>query len=88
MLTHIIHVDIVSYDFILVIIIMEVGEVVGIGIVKIAVDIVMIEDMEGEVGDMVEVDPQRSLMNPHLLLLLVVYQMVQCKEILIEYLII
>ena len=57
------------------------------GNVKIAVGIMMIEDMEGVVGDMVEDDPLRSLTNPHSLHLLVGFQIMLYKGILIESLI-
>ena len=59
-------------------------EVGVIGTVKIVVDIVTIEDMEGVVGGMVEEGLLRSLMNPHSLHLLVGFQMVLYKETLIE----
>ena len=59
-----------------------VAVVVVIGIVKIAAEIVMIGGME--VVDMVVEDPQRYLMNPHSLHLLVDYLMALYKEILIE----
>ena len=57
------------------------------GNVKIAVGIMMIEDMEGVVGDMVEDDPPRSLTNPRSLHLLVGFQIMLYKGILIESLI-
>ena len=72
-------------NFILVIIsmvVVVVAVVVVIGIVKIAAEIVMIGGME--VVDMVVEDPQRYLMNPHSLHLLVDYLMALYKEISIE----
>ena len=62
------------------VIISMVVEVGVIGTVKIVVDIVTIEDMEG----VVEEGLLRSLMNPHSLHLLVGFQMVLYKETLIE----
>ncbi len=52
-----------------------------IGIVKIVVDIVMIE---GVAVDTVVEDPPRSLMNPHSLHLLVGFLTALFREILIE----
>ena len=63
-------------------VVVVVAVVVVIGIVKIAAEIVMIGGME--VVDMVVEDPQRYLMNPHSLHLLVDYLMALYKEILIE----
>jgi hypothetical protein len=72
----------VDCSFVVVIITMGVVGEAAIGVVKTAVDIVMTGDTEGVVVD----EPQRSLMNPHSLHLLVGYPMVQYREIWIEFL--
>ena len=74
-------------NFILVIIsmvVVVVAAAVVIGIVKIAAEIVMIGGMEVVGVDTVVEDPQRYLMNPHSLHLLVDYLMALYKEISIE----